>query len=188
MHSEFDDSASLVKPVVSHHVTTDENAPAPVISRMSDDSMSEGSPVSVPERLLHKGEILEKPGDIDRNLEENASLDASPLPADAIDEDLSTVKLSDGIETNVIDSSSAIESDQIYPDVPIAPASEDTSVELPPVPTYVDLSKEEESNMRNLAIKHIIESYKHLSGTDCQQICMPLLARLVAQVKFFQNK
>ncbi|KAF7830074.1 Symplekin isoform A [Senna tora] len=181
MQPEFDDSVSLSKPV-SDHVTTDDNAPAPVISKMSDDLQSEGLLGSEPDRLPHKGEVLEKPADIDCSLEVNASLDTSPSHADAVYEDLITVKLLDGTETNKADSSTFIESDQIYPDVSIASTSEDTSVELPPVPTFVELSKEKESNMRHLALKHIIESYKNLRGTDCQQICMPLLARLVAQI------
>ncbi|KAI3491207.1 hypothetical protein L1887_44453 [Cichorium endivia] len=62
------------------------------------------------------------------------------------------------------------------------PVIEDTSVDLPAVPSYVELSEEEQRNIRKMAIKRIIDSYKQLRGTEFMHTRMSLLSRLVAQV------
>nr|KYP56525.1 Symplekin [Cajanus cajan] len=64
---------------------------------------------------------------------------------------------------------------------PAVTADDNTPSDLT-LPPYVELSKEQESKVKNMAVRHIIDSYKNLHGTDCQQFCMPLLARLVAQI------
>lgn len=62
------------------------------------------------------------------------------------------------------------------------PVMEETSVDLPAVPSYVELSEEEQRNIRKMAIKRIIDSYKQLRGTEFMHTRMSLLSRLVAQV------
>ncbi|KAJ1391969.1 Symplekin/Pta1, N-terminal, partial [Sesbania bispinosa] len=179
---EFDDPMSSVKPVSHAVASTDDNAPSdPTIKIKNDDIISEGPPVSGPDLFTPKTEVVERPGDIHRIMEANASLDPSVTSTDFRDEDLSTVKLSDDTETNGTDSSSISEFDQFSPDNQVASTPEDTCLELPQLPPYIELSKEQESKVKHMAIRHIIDSYKHLHGTDCQQFCMPLLARLVAQ-------
>ncbi|KAI4316049.1 hypothetical protein L6164_024067 [Bauhinia variegata] len=183
MHSEYDDSVSMSKPISHTVVSTDDSTLVALTSKMiNDDKISEGPPILVLEQPNHKNEVLDRLGEIEGIPEANASSDPSLSPAAMIDEDLSAVKQLDVTETNGTESSSIIESDQFFPDVPIASASEDTCLELPELPPFVELSKEQENNVMHMAIKHIIESCKHLHGTDCQQFCMPLLARLVAQI------
>ncbi|XP_054788592.1 uncharacterized protein LOC129294336 isoform X2 [Prosopis cineraria] len=178
---EFDESLSLSKPVSHSDVATVDNAPAPVAVNIEcEDIISEGPPVSAPEKPITKMEIQETPRDIDRSPEENAFSDPLPSVADVTDEDLSAVKLSDN-EANGTNSTIQ-EYDQFSPDATTASTSDDTCLELPQLPPYVELSRDHESNIKHMAVKHLMESYKHLHGTDCQQFCMLLLARMVAQI------
>ncbi|XP_027353626.1 uncharacterized protein LOC113864276 isoform X2 [Abrus precatorius] len=179
---EFDEHVSSIKPVSHPVVTANDNTPSDLTVKIkNDDMISEGPSVSEPDRASPKTEILERPGDVHRITEAN-SLDLSLSSTELKDEDLSTVKLSDDTETVGTDSSSIVEFDQFSHDVQVASTSEDTCLELPELPPYVELSTEQENKVKNVAIRHIIDSYKHLHGTDCQQFCMPLLARLVAQI------
>jgi len=183
--SEFDDSLSLSKPVSHPVVTTVDNISAlPTAKIKSEDIISEGPPILRSAQPIPQMEVQDTLGDIDQNPGANACSDPSLSAADIIDEDLSTVKLLD-TESKETDSSSVLELDQLSPDATIESTSEDTCVELPQLPPYVELSKDRESNIKYMAIKRMIESYKHLYGTDCQQFCMPLLAQMVAQVIFF---
>ncbi|KAF7817075.1 Symplekin isoform A [Senna tora] len=179
---DFDDSLSLSNPVSLPVMTTIDNSPAPLTTKIKhEDMISEGPPVSGSDQLLPKIEVQEKTGDIDQNPEANASLNPSLSAADILNEDLHTVELLD-TDAKESDSSHILQFDQFSPDATIASTPEDTCSELPQVPPYVELSKDQESNIKHMAIKHIIQSYKHLDGTDCQQFCMPLLARMVAQI------
>ncbi|XP_029129352.1 uncharacterized protein LOC109809450 isoform X2 [Cajanus cajan] len=177
---DFDEPLSSIKPISHPAVTADDNTPSDLTVKIKSDDISEASPVLEPDRINPKTEVLERPGDIHCITEADASVDPSPSSTDLRDEDPSTVKLSDDTETIGIDSSSN-EFDQFSIDVQVESTLEDTCLELPQLPPYVELSKEQESKVKNMAVRHIIDSYKNLHGTDCQQFCMPLLARLVAQ-------
>ncbi|PKI51684.1 hypothetical protein CRG98_027924 [Punica granatum] len=59
---------------------------------------------------------------------------------------------------------------------------EDTVQELPTVPPYVELIREQEINVQKLSVRRIIESYKHLTGKECEDMRISLIARLVAQI------
>lgn len=181
---EVDDPVSSNTPVSHPVASTNDNTPSDLTMKIkNDDMVSEGPPVSAPDGITPKTEVVERPGEVHQNMEENAFLDPSIPLSDLRDEDISTEKLSDDTGTNGPDSPSMLEFDEFSPDVQVASTSEDTCLELPQLPPYVQQSKEQESKVKHMAIMHIIESYKHLHGTDCQQFCMPLLARLVAQVE-----
>ncbi|CAI9266399.1 unnamed protein product [Lactuca saligna] len=80
-------------------------------------------------------------------------------------------------------SSSFMDEDQLSPPGRVeTPVMEETSVDLPAVPSYVELSEEQQRDARKMAIKRIIDSYKQLSGAEFMQTRMALLSRLVAQV------
>ncbi|XP_020962203.1 symplekin isoform X3 [Arachis ipaensis] len=177
---ELDDPVSLIKPSSPPVASAEENNQSEAtINLKNEDIISEGPSLSGPDRLTPKTEVLERPGDTQHIAEAIASLDSSVIPSDATDEDRSTVKLLEDTEANETDS---LDFDQFSPDVQVASTSEDTCLELPQLPPYVDLTYEQETKVKHLAIRHIIESYRHLDGTGCQQFCMPLLARLVAQI------
>ncbi|KAK2392464.1 HEAT repeat-containing protein [Trifolium repens] len=179
---EYEDPVSFTKPV-SHHVasTEDDTQTDLTIKIKNEDMISEGPPISGPDRVTPKTEALERPVD-HRVMETTVSLDPGVSSTNSIDEDPSTVNLLDDTETNGADSSSILEFDQFSLDVQVSPTSEDTCLELPQLPPYIQLSQEHESKVKHMAISHIIESYTHLHGAECQQFCMPLLSRLVAQI------
>ncbi|MED6148195.1 hypothetical protein PIB30_050815 [Stylosanthes scabra] len=177
---ELDDSVSLNKPVSPPVASADENNQSDAtINLKNEDMISEGPSLSGPDWLTPKTEVLEKPGDTHHIAEAIVSLDSSLTPPDPGYEDRSTMKLLEDTEANETDS---LDFDQFSPDVQVASTSEDTCLELPQIPPYVELPYEQETKVKHLAIRHIIESYKHLDETGCQQFCMPLLARLVAQI------
>ncbi|KAH1253145.1 Symplekin [Glycine max] len=179
---EFDEPVSSIKPVSLPVMTADDNTLSDLTVKIkNDDIISEGSPVSGPDQVTPKTEVLEMPGDIHQITEADTSLDPSLSSTDLRDEDLSKAKLSEDTETIGTDSS-IFEIDQSSIDVQVESTLEDTCLELPQLPPYIELSEEQGSKVKNMAVRRIIDSYKHLHGTDCQQFCMPLLARLVAQI------
>ncbi|XP_073225288.1 uncharacterized protein [Cicer arietinum] len=179
---EYEDPVSSIKPASYPVPSTDGDTQSDITIKIkTDDMISDGSLVSGPDQVTPKTEALERPGD-HRISEANASLDLGVSSTDSRDEDLSTVNISDDAEINGTDPSSLLELDQFSIDVQVPSTSEDTCLELPQLPPYVQLSQEQESKVKHMAISHILESYKQLHGADCQQFCMPLLARLVAQI------
>ncbi|KAK7410423.1 hypothetical protein VNO78_01196 [Psophocarpus tetragonolobus] len=180
---ELDEPISSIKPVSLPVMTADDNNPSDLTVKIkNDDIIPEGCAVSGPDWVTPKTEVLERPGDNHLITEADTSLDPSNSSTDLRDEDPSTVKLSDDNKTIGTDSS-IFDLDQFSVDVQVESTLEDTCQELPELPPYVELSKDQESKVKNMAVRHIIDSYKHLNGTDCQQFCMPLLARLVAQIE-----
>ncbi|XP_040998005.1 symplekin-like [Juglans microcarpa x Juglans regia] len=125
---------------------------------------------------------LDKTEEIDLIPEVNPSSDPTPSPVNKVDEDSIEMKLSDVVVTNGVDTLSFLESDQHSPTVSNASASEDTCQDLPLLPSYVELTEEQERRVRKLAVEQIIESYEQPCGTECSQTRMALLARLVAQI------
>lgn len=181
---EFDEPVSSIKPVSLPVVTADDNTPSDLTVKIkNDDMISEGASVSEPDQVIPKTEVQERPGDIHQIAEADTSFGPSVSSTDLREEDPSMVNLSDDTETIGTDSSSVSEFDQFSLDVQVESTLEDTCLELPQLPPYVELSKEQQSMVKNMAVRHTINSYKHLHGTYCQQFWMPLLARLVAQVE-----
>ncbi|CAL0319275.1 unnamed protein product [Lupinus luteus] len=178
---EFDDPMSSIKPVSQHVATSGDNTAVDLTNKIkNDDIVSVAPSVRSPDRITPKTEA-KRLGDIPQIADAN-TLDPSHSPTNTRVEDLSTVKVSDDAEENETDSLSVLEFDQFSLNDQVASMSEDTCLELPSPPLYVELSKEQESKVQNVALRQMIESYKHLHGTDCQQFCMSVLARLVAQI------
>lgn len=74
------------------------------------------------------------------------------------------------------------EAEELSPSVSNTPVLEEVYPDLPLLPSYVELSEEQKRNIKKLAFESIIDSYKHLKGTDYNQTWMSLVARLVAQI------
>jgi symplekin len=185
LQSDFDANISLSKPISLPAVTTLETPSTSLMSKIkSEDKILESPLVSSTDQLTPKEEVLDRAEEIDLIPEVDTSSDPAPSPVDKVDEDLVAMKLSDVVVTNGVNTSTFLESDQHSPTVSNASASEDTCEDLPLLPLYVELTQEQERSVRKLAIEQIIESYKHSCGTDCSEIRMALLARLVAQVGF----
>ncbi|KAK9983111.1 hypothetical protein SO802_032636 [Lithocarpus litseifolius] len=183
LQSEFDANIYLSKHVSLPVVNTLENPSMTLISKIkSEDKILESPLVSSTDQLTPKEDVLDRAEEIDLIPEVDPSSDPAPSPVDKVDEDSVAMKFSDDVVTNGVDTPSFLESDQHSPTVSNASASEDTCQDLPLLPSYVELTQEQERSLRKLAIEQIIESYKHSCGTDCSEIRMALLARLVAQI------
>ncbi|KAI8548498.1 hypothetical protein RHMOL_Rhmol07G0277900 [Rhododendron molle] len=115
-------------------------------------------------------------------LDVNTGLDPPLSPVREVDEELVEVKASDIGLTEEAHISSLMQSDQLSPDASNTTVCEEAYPDLPVLPSYIELTEEQQRNVRKLAVERIIDSYKDLQGTDCSQTRMALLARLVAQI------
>ncbi|KAE8125934.1 hypothetical protein FH972_020695 [Carpinus fangiana] len=182
VQSEFDSSISMSKPISLPVTTSLENPSTSLMPKIKSEDKILGSPlVSGTDQLNPKKEVLDKTEEIDPVTEDTPS-DPAPSPVNKVDEDSVALKLSDVVVANGADKLSFLESDQNSPTVSNTSASEDTCQDLPLLPSYVELTQEQERSVRNLAIEQIIESFKHSCGTECSHMSMALLARLVAQI------
>eukprot|EP00257_Ricinus_communis_P017024 XP_015575361.1 uncharacterized protein LOC8288069 [Ricinus communis] len=179
---EFDGSVSSSKPLSVPAVTSAENSHVLLLSNSeSDDKTLESPMVPETDELSLKEDGFSKPEEIVPVSEVKASSDHALSPSHMVDEDSVTSKLSD-VEVTYGDNTSLMDVDQNSPTVSNSSIPEETCQDLPQVPFYIELTEEQQRNVRNLAVERIIESYKHLSGIDCSLKRMALLARLVAQV------
>ncbi|KAF3447440.1 hypothetical protein FNV43_RR12626 [Rhamnella rubrinervis] len=180
--SEFDGPISLGKPNLIPVTVTVDNPSAPLISKMKNDESLESPLVSGTGQLTPDEEVQEGPEETAPTIQFNDSTDPTNSPIHTVDEDTVAINLSDDPVKEEADASSFLEFDHHSPVHSNTSASEDTCQDLPQLPTYVELTQEQQECVRKLAIERIIESYKHLFGTDCSQMRLALLARLVAQI------
>ncbi|XP_016458952.1 uncharacterized protein LOC107782573 isoform X2 [Nicotiana tabacum] len=75
-----------------------------------------------------------------------------------------------------------LETDQFSPPISTAATPEDACAELPALPPFIELTREQQRNMGKLAVEQIIDSFKKLKETDNKHTGMALLSRLVAQI------
>lgn len=177
MQSEFDGSISLSKPNSLLVGTTIENSSEPLISKEEE---METPLLSGMGLLIHKEEILVEPEEIAPTKQVNISdptESAAHTSDDSVPEEFPDVPMKDEADTSCF-----LEFDQRSPVLSNTSASEDTCNDLPQLPMYVELTQDQQQSVRKFAIRRIIDSYKHLCVTDCSQMRLALLARLVAQV------
>lgn len=183
VQSEIDDFLSLNKPSLPPVVRAVEKAPALLVANLkNDDSISELPLVSGVDKPDARDEVLSSPEEMVPVAEINASSDHPVSPLRAVDEDMAEVKLSNVEMKLDSDNSSLLEYDQHSHAISNMPASEEICQELPLLPSYVKLTKEQEKNVRKLAVERIIGLCKNIHRLDYSQMRMALLARLVAQV------
>lgn len=182
VQSEFDGSASVSRPPSLAVTATAENPlTRAMTSAKSDDKNLESPSVSridLPnpkeDRLVGSEEIVHS--------SETFTLSDHASSLHAVDEDSTAVEVSD-VEMHGTGTSGLQEPDQSSPAVSNASASEETCQDLPPPPLYFELTEEQQSSVRKLAIEQIIESYKRLMETGCSETCKGLLAQLITQVR-----
>uniref|UniRef100_A0A5B6YLP6 Symplekin n=1 Tax=Davidia involucrata TaxID=16924 RepID=A0A5B6YLP6_DAVIN len=184
MQSDFDASVSLNKPLALPVVTSVENTSVPLMPKIETDlKILENPVVSGTDLPAPKEEVLDEEAKETVPVPEvTAALDHALSPVYEVDEDSMALKSSDVAVTDEAYESSLIEADQLSPAVSSTTVSEEVCPDLPVLPLYVELTEEQQRNLRKLAVERIIESYKHLWGADCSQTRMALLARLVAQI------
>lgn len=184
MQPEMDSSVSLSKASPLPVVTSVENPLEPYISNSKiEDKSLEGLLVSKTDQVSMSEEVICRPEEIVPILEAKASSDQAFSPPHTSEEGDVVLKLTDFEVASGADTLSVMEPEQLSPDVSnISVPEEICQVDLPQLPPYVELTEEQQKTVRLLAVERIIESYKHLSGTECSQTRMALLARLVAQI------
>lgn len=183
MQPEMDSTVSLSKASPLAVVTSVENPPEPYISNSKiEDKSLEGLLVSKTDQVSMSEEVICRPEEIVPMSEANASSDQAFSPPHTSEEGDVVLK-SDFEVASGADTLYVMEPEQLSPDVSnISVPEEICQVDLPQLPPYVELTEEQQKTVRQLAVERIIESYKHLSGTECSQTRMALLARLVAQI------
>ena len=136
-----------------------------------------------PENITFSLELVpdEQAAQVGADMEFNIVSDVA-TPVDYVNKELNAEKSTDIVMTDEEHSRSFMEDDQLSPCTVDTPVLEETSVELPVVPSYVELTEKQQKDIRKLAIKRIIDSYKLLRGAEFMQTRMALLSRLVAQV------
>lgn len=190
MHSgatepEFEASISLNKPQTQPLVTSAEKSSVPFIPNTEAEICILKSPVvSLADEQAPKVEVLqeEETKEVVLDVEDNVASDIPLSPVHKVDQESLAPESSDIAIRDDVYSSSFLEADQLSPSVLSTPVSEEVYPDLPVLPLYVELTEEQKRNVRKLAVERIIDSYKHLRGTDHKQTRTSLLARLVAQV------
>ncbi|KAM6544172.1 hypothetical protein CsatB_008619 [Cannabis sativa] len=176
LQSECDGSFSLNKPISHSFGTRVESYSEPVVSMEEE---MEGPLISVVGQSVLK-ELLEESEEIApaKQVKSSDPTDSAVYTSDDfVPEGFPDVAVKDEVDTSYFP-----EFDQHSPDLSNASSSEDTCEDLPQLPVYMELSEEQQQSVRKFAVKRIIHSYKHLCVTDCSQMRLALLARLVAQM------
>ncbi|KAJ8453396.1 hypothetical protein Cgig2_008280 [Carnegiea gigantea] len=137
--------------------------------------------VSDSEPEMPKEEIVDGAREISSSSEVKVPVDHTPTLSDdlVVDESPAAPLSLDIAPTDAADGSFLQESDEYSPAVSNTSASEETSLELPQVPSYVELSEDQRQAVGKLAVERIVRSNKLLKSKDFCQTRMALLARLM---------
>lgn len=179
MQSEADDfvpSGKSIPSSVGSHET-----PPPPLPLKSSDTVLQSAEVSRSEPPKSKEDVIDQPEASGHTLEENDISDPIHTSVCAVDEDPSAMNVSDADGIDDADASVFHDSDEHSPEASEI-ADEETSVELPAVPLFIELTDEHQRNFMKCSLERILKLYKHLPSADCKEAQMTLVARLVSQV------
>lgn len=188
---ELEASRSLNKPDTHSVLTSTENHSATFVPENETDIFraetdiyrTKASAVSLADDRAPKEEAMEveEAKEAVHDVRDNVSSDNPLSPINDVNRHSMALEKSEMIITD--DPYSFLdEADELSPSVSNTPVLEEVYPDLPLLPSYVELSEEQKRNIKKLAFESIIESYRHLKGTDYNQTWMSLVARLVAQV------
>ncbi|KAK2981724.1 hypothetical protein RJ640_005976, partial [Escallonia rubra] len=181
--TETDSSLGLLKPLSLPVLTSTENISVPNVPKTETDLYISGSTVvGRAEDPAPKEEVLDEAKVIACDAEDNVASDIPLSPVTRVDQDLFASKSSDIEMADEVYSSSLLEVNHLSPSVLEESVSEEACPDLPELPLYVELTDEQQRNVRKLAVERIIDSYKHLGGKEYKHTRMGVLARLVAQI------
>ncbi|KAL1817660.1 hypothetical protein ACET3Z_020234 [Daucus carota] len=180
---ELEDFRPLNKPDTNPLVTSTENNSAPFVPEYETDVFgTNASTVSSADDKAPKDGAMEveETKEAVHDVKDNFSSDD---PLSPINEVNRHSVASEKSEIIIEDPYSFLdEADEPSPSVTCTPVLEEVYPELPSPPSYVELDDEQKRNIRKIAVESIIDSHKHLNGTDYTQTWMSLVARLVAQI------
>lgn len=173
-------SAPFSLPVIS----SSDDVPIPLMPKSEAGStILENSFVSVADpRIAKEDAKKQEPEEIVTDIEEKI---ASDVPHSSVCQAEQDSIAQRSLSVSPIDeaySPPSEETDELSPTISNKEVPEDSSVELPMLPSFVDLSEEQKRNVRTSAIQRVFDSYKILLGSDGNKMRLALLARLVAQV------
>ncbi|XP_022772986.1 uncharacterized protein LOC111315495 isoform X4 [Durio zibethinus] len=176
--AEFDGSIS--NKLLS--VTVVENAAVHSMSNTkSDDKIIEVLSVSAVEQPAPEGDVLGGMEDIVPSIDVKTSSNRALSLLRMDDEDSAEMKADAELKYET-DASSFPEFDQNFPATLNISSLDEIGQDLPVLPLYVELTEEQKRSVRKSAVQQIAESYLHLHWSDCNQMRMALIARLVGQI------
>ncbi|KAI3760736.1 hypothetical protein L1987_51135 [Smallanthus sonchifolius] len=174
--------SDLTKSEVDVAALTKRQPPPPVVPSV-EDTLEIPTKADTESHIPDNSAVLQEQVQDEQAVQVNADMEFDIPPIDFVNKESNAQKSTDiDMTTDDDQSLPLVEADQLSPSTVGTPVLEETSVELPVVPSYVELTEEQQKDIKNLAIKRIIDSYKHLRDTEFMQTRMALLSRLVAQV------
>ncbi|XP_074263726.1 uncharacterized protein LOC141586415 [Silene latifolia] len=144
-----------------------------------DEKSSRMSLVSETEKERPREEAMDRAEEISSTSNNNVLIDYTLSPAPKVIENSTAQMASDIVVTDATDAPFVPEFDHYSPPVSDASPSEETCVDLPQVPSYVDLSQEQTQMVSKLAVERIIRSFKELKNKEFCQTRMAILSKMV---------
>ncbi|PPD66498.1 hypothetical protein GOBAR_DD36622 [Gossypium barbadense] len=152
----------------------------PMSNIQSNDNTMEGPSITSVEQPAPEGDVVGGAEDIVHILEVKTSSNHAVSPY-VVDVDSTEMKADAEIKHET-EESSFPESDQNFQASITVSSLDETGQDLPVPPLYVELTEELERSVIKSAVQQIAESYLHLHWSDCNEMRMALLARLVGQI------
>lgn len=152
----------------------------PMSNIQSNDNTIEGPSITSGEQPTPEGDVMGGAADIVHILEVKTSSNRAVSPC-VVDVDSAEMKADAEIKHET-EESSFPDSDQNFQASIIISSLDEIGRDLPVPPLYVELTEEQERSVIKSAVQEIAESYLHLHWSDCNEMRMALLARLVGQV------
>ncbi|XP_071722740.1 uncharacterized protein [Rutidosis leptorrhynchoides] len=179
IHPDFD--TTLSKPPSQPAFTALEKPPTPVMcnSARNDDKILESPSTTETNQAKHE---LSPRHEVFPNSDDNAFPDHTLPGHNTVKDSSEATTLMDYEVKRETATLYCLESDEDTPAVSSSTLSEETCQELPLLPSYIELTEEQQRKVKRLAVEQIIESFELLQGTEYIQTRMALLARLVAQI------
>ncbi|KAK9097056.1 hypothetical protein Sjap_022553 [Stephania japonica] len=158
------------------------NNEKPFIAKTKTDlEVLEVSVVQSPDHLMPKENeaITDEAAEPGKDLEVNMASDVAFSLVNSVEQEMMSQSTSN---VTLMERSDAevLEPDQHSPVISSTSTTDDSSHDLPSIPSFVELTEEQEVKVSKMAVERIFESCKHLQ-TGCSQTRMALLGRLVAQ-------
>ncbi|KAK9166135.1 hypothetical protein Scep_001326 [Stephania cephalantha] len=143
--------------------------------------VSEVSVVQSPDHLMPKENegITDEATEPGKDLEVHMASDVAFSLVDSVEQEMMSQSTSDLMLMERSDAE-VLEPDQHSPVISSTCASDDSSQDLPVIPSFVELTEEQKVKVSKMAVERIFESCKHLQS-GCSQTRMALLGRLIAQ-------
>ncbi|KAK9163503.1 hypothetical protein Syun_004405 [Stephania yunnanensis] len=179
VQSGLDSANSLSGPFSLSEKT---NSEKPFIAKTKTElEVSDVSVVQSPDHLMPKENegITDEATEPGKDLEVHMASDVAFSLVDSVEQEMMSQSTSDLMLMERSDAE-VLEPDQHSPVISSTSASDDSSQDLPVIPSFVELTEEQKVKVSKMAVERIFESCKHLQ-TGCSQTRMALLGRLIAQ-------